>query len=88
MKRARIQLVQGSVERLSFLEDFFDLVTAFETYYFWTNLPNAFTEIKRVLKPGGTLLIVSEMIKDGAYEVDECPNYCEGSGEPFFNAGN
>jgi ubiquinone/menaquinone biosynthesis C-methylase UbiE len=70
VEEGRIQLVEGSVERLSFLDDFFDLVTAFETYYFWPNLPEAFTEIKRVLKPSGTLLIVSEMIKDGAYEVE------------------
>lgn len=70
VEEGRVQLVEGSVERLSFLDDFFDLVTAFETYYFWTILPKAFTEIKRVLKPGGTLLIVSEMIKDGSYEVE------------------
>ena len=64
----RIQLVQCSVEKLSFQEDLFDLVTAIETYYFWSNLQEAFNEIKRVLKPTGTLLIISEMIKDGKYE--------------------
>lgn len=66
----RIQLVQGSIEWLSFPDDFFDLVTAIETYYFWTDLTEAFKEIKRVLKPAGMLLIVSEMIKDGIYEVE------------------
>jgi ubiquinone/menaquinone biosynthesis C-methylase UbiE len=66
----RINLVQGSVEKMSFPNDFFDLVTAIETYYFWPNLSRAFQEIKRVLKPGAKLLIVSEMIKDGKYEVE------------------
>ena len=47
---------------MSFQDDFFDLVTAFETYYFWTNFPDALKEIKRVLKPGGTLLLVNELI--------------------------
>lgn len=66
----RIDLIQGSVEQMSFPSDFFDLVTAIETYYFWPNLPRAFREIKRVLKPGAKLLLVSEMIKDGKYDVE------------------
>ncbi len=66
----RIQLVQCSVDKLSFQEELFDLVTAIETYYFWSNLQETFNEIKRVLKPTGTLLIISEMIKDGKYEIE------------------
>jgi ubiquinone/menaquinone biosynthesis C-methylase UbiE len=66
----RITLIQGSVEQMSFPSNFFDLVTAIETYYFWPNLPRAFQEIKRVLKPGAKLLLVSEMVKDGKYEVE------------------
>jgi hypothetical protein len=46
------------------------LVTAIETIYFWSNLTTAFQEIKRILKKGGYLLIISEMIKDGVYEVE------------------
>jgi ubiquinone/menaquinone biosynthesis C-methylase UbiE len=64
----RVEIVQGSVERTGFQEEFFDLVTAIETYYFWPNLPKAFAEIRRILKTGGFLLIISEMIKDGIYE--------------------
>ena len=66
----KISLLQGAVQNLSFPNDFFDLVTAIETYYFWPNLPKAFQEINRVLKPGGRLLIISEMVKDGKYEVE------------------
>jgi hypothetical protein len=46
------------------------LVTAVETYYFWPNLAKSFLEIKRILKNGGCLLVINEMIKDGKYEVD------------------
>ena len=55
---------QGSVERIIFAKDWFDAVTAFETVYFWPNLPRCFREIYRVLKPGGTFLICNESSGD------------------------
>ncbi|MCW4002781.1 MAG: class I SAM-dependent methyltransferase [Candidatus Bathyarchaeota archaeon] len=70
VKEGRIGLTQASVEKLCFPNDFFDLVTAIETYYFWSNVQTAFQEIRRALKPNGKLLIVSEMVKDGKYEVE------------------
>ncbi len=66
----KIQFVQGSVDALSFCDGFFDLITAVETLYFWPSLPKAFCEINRVLKPDGKLLLVSEMIKNGKFEVE------------------
>ena len=66
----RVEIMQGSAEKTGFKEDFFDLVTAIETYYFWPNLAETFLEVKRILKNGGYLLIISEMIKDGVYEVE------------------
>ena len=66
----RVEILEGSVDKTGFPDDFFDLVTAIETYYFWPSLPDAFQEIKRVLKPGGRLLMVNEMVKDGVYEVE------------------
>ena len=65
----RVEIVEGSVEKMGLPNDYFDLVSAFETYYFWTNFPDALKEIKRVLKPGGKLLLVNEMVQDGEYEV-------------------
>ena len=66
----RAEIMQGSVEKTGFNDEFFDLVTAIETYYFWPNLAEAFQEIKRILKNKGCLLIISEMIKDLAYELE------------------
>ena len=37
-----------------FAGDWFDAVTAFETVYFWPDLPRCFREVFRVLRPGGT----------------------------------
>lgn len=51
---------QGSVTELIFASSWFDLVTAFETVYFWPDLAQSFREILRVLKPGGTFLICNE----------------------------
>lgn len=65
----RVEIIEGSVQKMGFPDNFFDLVTAFETYYFWSEVPAALREIKRVLKPNGKLLVVSEMVKDGIYEV-------------------
>jgi ubiquinone/menaquinone biosynthesis C-methylase UbiE len=68
--RGRVEIVEGSVEKLGFSDGFFDLVTAFEAYYFWRGLPKAFREIQRVLKSGGMLLLVNEMVLDGVFEVE------------------
>lgn len=65
----RVQIVAGSVEKMGFPNDYFNLVTAIETYYFWSSFRDALKEIKRVLKPGGKLLLVNEMVQDGVYEV-------------------
>ena len=56
----RCAVWQGSVERLIFAAGWFDTVTAFETVYFWPNLPLCFREVARVLKPGGTFFICNE----------------------------
>ena len=58
----RVQIKEGSVKKINFEDDFFDIVTAIETYYFWNNLAVAFKEIRRVLKPGGKLLLINELL--------------------------
>ena len=46
--------LQGSVADMIFADDWFDAVTAFETVYFWPDLPQCFRDVYRVLKPDGT----------------------------------
>jgi ubiquinone/menaquinone biosynthesis C-methylase UbiE len=54
-----VEIHQGSVSALPFSDDYFDLVTAFETIQFWPNIESDVMEVKRVLKPSGIFLIVN-----------------------------
>jgi len=56
----RCEVLQASVAQLPFADDTFDLVTAFETIYFWPGLVDCFREVYRVTKPGGTFFICNE----------------------------
>lgn len=38
----------------------FNMATAFETVYFWPDIEKSFSEVKRILTPGGKFLIVNE----------------------------
>ena len=48
----RCAVLQGSVADMMFTDNWFDAVTAFETVYFWPDLPRCFREVYRVLKVG------------------------------------
>lgn len=59
-------IVQGDVSKAPFKNEKFDLITAFETVYFWPGPLTSFKEVYRTLKPGGTFMIVNEF--DGIAE--------------------
>lgn len=59
VKDGRLQVVQGQAESLPFASNLFDLVTAFETVYFW-DIEKGLAEVYRTLKKGGQFLIVNE----------------------------
>jgi ubiquinone/menaquinone biosynthesis C-methylase UbiE len=59
----KVKILKASVSNIPFNDETFDLVTAFETIYFWPNLKSDLKEILRVLKDGGNILIVCEMFK-------------------------
>lgn len=69
IRSGRCVVLQGSVTDMLFASDWFDLVTAFETVYFWPDLLQAFQEVCRVLKPDGTFLLCNEC--SGAKAMDD-----------------
>ena len=67
--KGRCDVLRASVTELPFESEQFDAVTAFETVYFWPDLPQCFREVWRVLKSGGTFLICNE--SNGDTDKDE-----------------
>lgn len=53
----RARLVQGNVNQLAFQDESFNKVFSIQSIYFWDDLPKTISEIYRVLKPRGTILI-------------------------------
>lgn len=58
----RCEIKQESVSEMSFGENTFDIITAFETVYFWPDIKNDFREVRRVLKDEGIFLICNEAL--------------------------
>jgi len=63
MDLGRVEIRRGSVSDLPFPDGKFDLVTAVETHFWWPNLPGDMREVFRVMKPGGTLVLIAEIYK-------------------------
>lgn len=58
--QGKVEVLEGDVQSLPFEDNTFDIITAFETVYFWPNIEKSFGEVKRVLKPSGTFMMGME----------------------------
>jgi SAM-dependent methyltransferase len=56
-----VEIKKGSVSAIPYDDNKFDLVTAFETYYFWPDLKNDLKEVLRVMKGEASFLLVNEL---------------------------
>lgn len=63
-----LELIPGTSGDTGFSDDTFDIVTARHTLHHHPSMPRTLTEIKRILKPGGRLVIVDEITPNA--EVD------------------
>ena len=74
VKEGRVEVFHASVDKIPFQDNFFNLVVAVETIYFWPDILNSFKEVQRILKPGGNFLIVNEMYLSEAFRErnEEC----------------
>jgi ubiquinone/menaquinone biosynthesis C-methylase UbiE len=69
IEAGRVQIERGSVAALPFPDRTFDIVTAVETHYYWPDLPANVREILRVLKPGGTFVLIAETYRGGPFRL-------------------
>ena len=64
ISEGRCCVLEASVAALPFEDNKFDVVTAFETVYFWPGMADCFREVYRVTKTGGIFLICNEVTGD------------------------
>ena len=64
VESGRVQVLHGSVEAMPFGDAAFDIITTVESFYFWPQPQENLREVHRVLKPGGTFLLIAEIYGD------------------------
>ena len=98
IEAGRVEIRHASVSQLPFPDGMFDLVTAVETHFWWPDLPGDMREVLRVVKPGGTLVLIAEVYKGANTTMARlCEKYAPQTGlkllsieehrELFANAG-
>jgi len=71
IRAGRVEIREASVSQLPFTDNFFDLITAVETHFWWPDPPNDVREITRTLKPGGTLILIAEIYRGSTSKIAE-----------------
>ena len=64
-----VNVLHASVSEMPFYDETFDIVTGFETIYFWPDFINDLKEVNRVLKKGGIVFFCNEAVyREGEME--------------------
>lgn len=87
IETGRVEIREGSVSQLPFSDGMFDVVTAVETHFWWPDLPNDMREVFRVVKPGGTVVVIAEIYKGADTAASKlAEKYISPSGMKFLSA--
>ena len=77
IKDGKCEVLEQNVLNLTLEKERYDLITAFETVYFWKDLNVAFKNVLDCLKPGGQFIITHE--NDGCIDnVEELESMIDG----------
>lgn len=69
VENGRCNVIQADVSNMPIKNESYDLVSAFETIYFWPNITETFKEVFRIIKPYGQFMIAQGT--DGNHPDDE-----------------
>lgn len=69
VESGRCEVIQADVSAMPIDDENYDLVSAFETIYFWPDIENTFKEVSRIIKPQGQFMIAQGT--DGNHPDDE-----------------
>ncbi len=61
IESGRMEILHGSVEELPFADERFDAVVTVESFYFWPSPEKSLKEVRRVIKPGGSFVLLAEI---------------------------
>lgn len=67
--KGKCKIIQADVSNIPIGDEEYDLVSAFETIYFWPNIAETFKEVSRIIKPSGQFMIAQGT--DGNHPDDE-----------------
>lgn len=65
----KCKVIQADVSDMPIDDETYDLVSGFETIYFWPEIGETFKEVARIIKPGGQFMIAQGT--DGNHPDDE-----------------
>ena len=69
IEKGNVNVLQASVSDMPFYDETFDIVTGFETIYFWPDFINDLREVNRVLKKDGLVFFCNEAVyREGEME--------------------
>jgi ubiquinone/menaquinone biosynthesis C-methylase UbiE len=71
IEMGRVEVFEGRASELPFNDEMFDLVTAVETHFWWPDISAGLRDIRRVLKPGGTVIIIAEVYREATTRTAE-----------------
>ena len=76
IRSGKMDVLEGSVENLPFADDSFDKIITVESFYFWPEPQENLKEVRRVLKEGGTFLLVADTYNKKGLDPKTLENIC------------
>ncbi|GHU33153.1 SAM-dependent methyltransferase [Spirochaetia bacterium] len=63
IKNGKMEIIKADIIKMPFENNYFDIITAIQTHYYWKNIKNSIEEIYRILKYNETFIMAAELYK-------------------------